>query len=107
MHADLGRVWMSQQREQFVRQLEEAANHLRSIPTADVSTLLRRAAVRLRNISGIRLDADVGEKLAEVSILTGTEPHELATMIIRDWLVTNGYLPFHDLDEDTETDGMA
>lgn len=41
---------MSQQREQFARQLEEAADNIRDVPKHELQILLRRAAIRLRNM---------------------------------------------------------
>jgi hypothetical protein len=41
---------MSQQREQFARQLEEAADKIRDVPKHELQILLRRAAIRLRNV---------------------------------------------------------
>ncbi|WP_459092530.1 hypothetical protein [Mesorhizobium sp. A556] len=53
------------------------------------------------------IEPEIFETFSEVAALTGTGRHELASLIIRDWLVTNGYLPFHDLDEAAEVDGAA
>jgi hypothetical protein len=41
---------MADGREQFIRQLEEAAENVRGLPPADIAVLLRRAALCLRNI---------------------------------------------------------
>jgi hypothetical protein len=41
---------MSQEREKFVRQLEEAADNIRFVPKHELQILLRRAAIRLRNM---------------------------------------------------------
>jgi hypothetical protein len=41
---------MSEAREQFARQLEEAADNIRDVPKHELQILLRRAAIRLRNM---------------------------------------------------------
>ena len=41
---------MADGREQFIRQLEEAAENVRGLPPANIAVLLRRAALCLRNI---------------------------------------------------------
>jgi hypothetical protein len=37
-------------RERFARQLEEAADNIRDVPKHELQILLRRAAIRLRNM---------------------------------------------------------
>jgi hypothetical protein len=49
---------------------------------------------------GLGLDPVVDGKFDEVCRLTCTSRPELATAIIRDWLVANGYLLLYDLDEE-------
>jgi hypothetical protein len=41
---------MTDSREQFARQLEEAADNIRDVPKHELQILLRRAAIRLRNM---------------------------------------------------------
>ena len=41
---------MSEERERFARQLEEAADNIRDVPKHELQILLRRAAIRLRNM---------------------------------------------------------
>jgi hypothetical protein len=85
----------------FIRQLENAADN------SGHEQQLRRAALRLRNTDGLGLDPVVDRKFDEVCRLTWTSRPKLATAIIRDWLVANGYLPPYDLDEETELGGAA
>ena len=44
---------MSQAREKFVRQLEQAADNIRNVPKHELQILLRRAAIRLRNLPAV------------------------------------------------------
>ena len=92
-------------RERFIRQLESASKRVGIMTADEIATLFRRAALRLRDADGIGLDPDVAEKLDEVADLTGAGRDELASLVLRDWLVSNGYLPFHELDEETEPQG--
>lgn len=41
---------MTEGRERFARQLEEAADRIADIPRHELQILLRRAAIRLRNM---------------------------------------------------------
>ena len=98
---------MAEGRTRFIQQLERASERVDIMTSDEVAALFRRAAFRLRNIDGIVIEPDLAGKFADVANLTGTSKHELADMIIRDWLVANRYLPLHDLDEDAEVDGRA
>ncbi|MGB3540082.1 MAG: hypothetical protein WBA42_18160 [Mesorhizobium sp.] len=93
---------MTEGRQRFIRQLENASKRIEIMASDEIATLFC-----LRNTDGIVIEPDVAEKFFEVADLTGIGRHELVSLIIRDWLVTNDYMPFHDLDEDTEPDGAA
>lgn len=41
---------MTEERERFARQLEDAADRIADVPRHELQVLLRRAALRLRNI---------------------------------------------------------
>ena len=59
-------------RDRFIRQLEDAADNVRSIPVADLAVLLRRAALRLRNLPApAEADQELQEFLDEI---TGHDP---------------------------------
>ena len=45
----------------FANQLEEAAERIADVSRADLRILLRRVALRLRNVEGSTLDADVDQ----------------------------------------------
>jgi len=98
---------MTSGHDRFNRQIEDAAGRVNIMPRDEISALFRRAALRLRNSDDLGLDPAVDEKFEQVCRLTDTAREELATMIIRDWLVANAYLPIHDIEEDSETDGTA
>ncbi|MGB3643551.1 MAG: hypothetical protein WBA15_03655 [Mesorhizobium sp.] len=98
---------MTTGRERFIRQIEDAAQRVEIMPRDEIAALFRRAALRLRNADGLGLDPAIEEKFEEVCRLTGTAREELASAIIGDWLVATGYFPFHETDEESETDGAA
>mgnify|MGYP001037478313 CR=1 FL=1 len=98
---------MTEGQQRFIRQLENASKRIEIMASDEIAALFRPASPRLRNADGIVIEPDVAEKFFEVADLTGTGRHELASLIIRDWLVANDYMPFHDLDEDIESDGAA
>jgi hypothetical protein len=98
---------MTSGRDRFIRQIEDAARRVNIMPRDEIAALFRRTALRLRNSDDLGLDPAVDEKFEQVCRLTDTAREELATTIIRDWLIANAYLSFHEIDEDSETDGAA
>lgn len=65
---------MSEERERFIRQLEDAADHVRSLPPADIAVLLRRAALRIRNLPGIDGPKDRDQQMPELNGLPDATP---------------------------------
>ncbi|MQW96595.1 hypothetical protein CO661_26660 [Sinorhizobium fredii] len=52
-------------------------------------------------------DDDVERALARASEELEMKRQELIRLIIREWLESYGFLPFHELDEGSETEGSA
>lgn len=77
-------------RQSFAEELESAADRIADMPRADLQIILRRAALMLRNVSGVPL-----------------EPATADTLVLREWLETNAYLPVRTIDEEIEIDGSA
>ncbi len=96
-------------RERFIRQMEDIADDIGSVPLSDLAVLLRRAALRLRNDKGdMALEPDMEQAIATLADALGKPKGETIRMVLRDWLTANGYLPpSHELHENTEPDGVA
>lgn len=91
----------------YADDLESAAADIGNLSIPELQTLLRRAALRLRNAGGLALDDYVEDALAGVIRETGLSRNEVLRMIVMDWLVSYGRLPVLDLDEGSETVGEA
>ena len=94
-------------RRTFINELEEAADHIGDTSCADLQVMLRRAALRLRNVEGVTLDADAN---TAISLLAGEmrmPRSEVLRTIVRDWLIGCGRIRADALDEESETDGAA
>lgn len=52
-------------------------------------------------------DDDVETALARASEELEMDRQELIRLIVREWLQSYGFLPFHELDEGSETEGSA
>lgn len=91
----------------FAEELEAAADEVSIMARADLQIILRRAALRLRNSGAIPFDPDVEKALTEVAAEFDTSKNELVRRIVREGLQAMGYLPVHDLDEGSETEGNA
>lgn len=91
----------------FAEELEAAADEVSIMARADLQIILRRAALRLRNSGAIPFDPDVEKALTEVAAEFDTSKNELVRRIVREALQAMGYLPVHDLDEGSETEGNA
>lgn len=91
----------------FAHELDNAADRIADISRADLQIMLRRAALRLRNVEGIALDPDVNEAIVALAADLKKTKQDLLRIVIREWLEHGGYLPVHMLDEDDETEGSA
>ena len=91
----------------FANELEKAASQIADVSRADLQILLRRAALRLRNVPGLTLDADVDAAVDFLAAEMNLPRAEVLQTIIRDWLIGGGRLPVDTLDEGSETDGTA
>lgn len=60
---------MTEGRERFARQLEDAADRIGDVPRLELQVLLRRAALRLRNIDRppVGLDAEYQALIDEMN----------------------------------------
>lgn len=95
-------------RHQFVHELENTADHIADASRADLQVLLRRAALVLRNVGGISLDARTDDALTSLAAEMGTPKPDLVETIVGDWLVANAYLPVpHALDEESDVEGSG
>ena len=80
-------------RQTFANELEQAANEIADVSRADLLILLRRAALRLRNVPSLTLDADVDEAVDFLAAEMKLPRAEALQKIIRDWLISDGRLP--------------
>ncbi|RWX69629.1 hypothetical protein EN780_05765 [Mesorhizobium sp. M4B.F.Ca.ET.089.01.1.1] len=95
-------------RHDIAADLESAANQIAEVSRADLQVMLRRAALMLRNVTGLVLEPSVLEPLSYVAEEMGLTRADLIRTIVSDWLVANAYLPVpHALDEDTTVEGNA
>jgi hypothetical protein len=91
----------------FAERLEEAASHVAELSGADLQVLLRNAALRLRNTSGLTLEPKVDKAIDLLARQLKLPRSEVLPTIVRDWLVIAGRLPAETLDEESETEGTA
>ncbi|RWY68543.1 CopG family transcriptional regulator [Rhizobium leguminosarum] len=87
--------------------LDDAAKRIADISPADLQTILRGAALRLRSAVAVSFDDDVEEALRDLSGEFDVTRNDMVRYIVREWLEQNAYLPMHVLDEDGEVDGTA
>lgn len=92
-------------RRAFAHELENAATGIADVSRLDLQIMLRRAALRIRNVDGLVLDADVDDAVQSLAEGIAITKKEFLRYIIREWLETNAYLPVHFIEEDSETDG--
>ena len=97
---------MADGRERFIRQLESAAKRTDIMASDEVSTLFRRAALRLRTFEGTPLELDVDSGLAAVATELKVAKSDLIHRILREWLEQNAYLPMR-VGDGLEADGRA
>lgn len=91
----------------IAEELESAADRVADMSRADLQIILRRAALILRNVSGVPLDPATEEALNSIAVEIKTDRSNLIRIIVREWLETNAYLPVRQIDEESETDGSA
>ncbi|GAA2867640.1 hypothetical protein GGQ99_001262 [Aminobacter niigataensis] len=77
----------------FADELESASNRIADISRADLQIMLRRAALRLRNVEGIVLEPDVNEAIDALAYDLKMNRKDLIRVIIREWLEKGAYLP--------------
>ncbi|RUW33795.1 hypothetical protein [Mesorhizobium sp. M1E.F.Ca.ET.041.01.1.1] len=95
-------------RHDIAADLESAANHIADVSRADLQVMLRRAALMLRNVTGLVLEPSVQEPLSSIAEEMGLTTPDLIRTIVSDWLVANAYLPVpHALDEDSTVERNA
>ncbi|PBB39626.1 hypothetical protein [Mesorhizobium sp. WSM3868] len=95
-------------RHQFVHELENAADHIADATRADLQVLLRRAALLLRNVSGLSLDPRTDEALNSLALEMGKAKPDLVETIVDEWLMANAYLPVpYALDLESAVEGNA
>ncbi|TPL51617.1 hypothetical protein [Mesorhizobium sp. B2-4-6] len=92
----------------FLQDLERTADHIADGSRADLQVLLRRAALLIRNASGLALEQGIDEALNSLAIEMAVQKADLVETILSDWLVANVYLPIcYPLDEESITEGRA
>ena len=76
----------------FAEKLEDTASHIAEVSRADRQVLLRNAALRLRNTSGLVLAPNVDEAIDLLATQLKLPRSEVLQTIVRDWLVIAGRL---------------
>ncbi|MUT27330.1 MULTISPECIES: hypothetical protein [Mesorhizobium] len=95
-------------RETIATDLEVPVDQIAEISRADLQVMLRRAALMLRNVTGLVLDPKVEEALAGLAAEMGLSKSELVRTIVGEWLMANAYLPVpYALDEESSVEGNA
>ncbi|WP_027155908.1 ribbon-helix-helix protein, CopG family [Mesorhizobium sp. WSM2561] len=94
-------------RQSIAEELESAADRIADISRADLQIILRRAALMLRNVSGVPLEPATEDALNSIAAEMKIGRSDLIRIVLREWLETNAYMPVLSVDEDSETDGSA
>lgn len=95
-------------RHAIASDLEIAADQIAEMSRADLQVMLRRAALMLRNVTGLVLDPKVEDSLSGVAEEMGVSKADLVRTIVRDWLMANAYLPVpYALDEESSVEGST
>ncbi|RJT32640.1 hypothetical protein D3227_26885 [Mesorhizobium waimense] len=94
-------------RQSIAVELESAADRIGDMSRADLQIILRRAALMLRNVTGVPLEPATEDALNSIAAEMKVGRSYLIQVILREWLETNAYLPVREIDEDSETDGSA
>ena len=67
--------------------------------------MLRRAAIRLRNVGGVDLEPRTEDALATIASEMEIPKGDLVSRIVREWLETDAYLQIpHVLDDESATE---
>ena len=74
-------------RRTFINELEEAAEHIGDTSRADLQVMLRRAALRLRNVEGVTLDADANKAINVLAMEMKLPRSEVLRITVREWLI--------------------
>lgn len=80
-------------RRTFARELENAASRIADISQSDLEALLRRAALRFRNSTGLPLEPHTDDILAAIAAGLEMSKADLISRLLTKWLEDNGYLP--------------
>lgn len=87
----------------FADKLEALANDIGDVPRHELAVILRRAAIRIRSKPGLNLnDEDEAALAAYMRDLNVPSRNEALLTLVRDALMTTGYMQFHDLYDDFE-----
>lgn len=88
-------------------ELERTADRITEVSRGDLQIILRRAALVLRNVSGISLEPATGDALNSIAAEMKISRTELIQIVLREWLATNPYPSVRTQDKESETDGTA
>ncbi|CCV04622.1 conserved hypothetical protein [Mesorhizobium metallidurans STM 2683] len=91
----------------IAKELESAADRITEVSRGDLQIVLRRAALVLRNVSGISLEPATADALDSIATEMKIGRTELVLIVLREWLETNPHPPVRTLDRESETDGTA
>ncbi|PTE08115.1 hypothetical protein [Mesorhizobium helmanticense] len=91
----------------IAKELESAADRITEVSRGDLQIILRRAALVLRNVSGISLEPATGDALNSIATEMKIARAELIQIVLREWLETNPYASVRTQDKESETDGIA
>ncbi|MES0110052.1 hypothetical protein [Mesorhizobium sp. M0013] len=94
-------------RMSFAEELESAADRVADMSRPDLQIVLRRAALVLRNVTGVSLEPATEDALNSIAAEMKVGRSDLIQILLREWLETNAYLPVRIVDEESETDGTA
>ncbi|RUV92917.1 MULTISPECIES: hypothetical protein [unclassified Mesorhizobium] len=95
-------------RHAIANDLEGAADQIAEMSRADLQVMLRRAALMLRNVTGLVLEPKVEDSLSGVAEEMGVSKADLVRTIVSDWLMANAYLPVpYALDEESSVEGST
>jgi hypothetical protein len=67
---------------------------------ADLQIILRRAALMLRNVSGVPVEPATEDALNFIAAEMKIGRSDLIQIVLREWLETNAYLPVRTIDEE-------
>ena len=94
-------------RRSFAQELEEAADKIGDVSRADLQVMIRRAALRLRNSGEVTFDPERDAAIDALAAEAEMQSSDVIRTIIKDWMISAGRLPLHEIDEDGEPDGSA